>query len=57
MTQIMTEKQIERIVERRIDRIDKQWTIEKWSQYEYDQRIAEVDAWAESQYTKLVKAL
>jgi hypothetical protein len=48
----MTEDQIERIVESRIDRIDAAWHDKRliMTQDEYDRRIAEVDAWAEDQY-------
>jgi YD repeat-containing protein len=48
----MTEEQIERIVESRIDRIDAAWSRTNWTQDEYDRRIAEVDAWAQEQYRK-----
>jgi hypothetical protein len=53
----MTEDQIERTVERRINRIDAEYmqTACKWTRAEYEARINAVDAWAEEQY-RLMRA-
>jgi hypothetical protein len=54
--QPMTEEQIEQEVERRIDAIDVRFMNGGLSQYDYDQQIAEVDAWAQGQYNRLVRS-
>ena len=45
----MTEDQIERIAERTIDRLDRQFLSGKLTQKQYDEGIAEVDKWANQQ--------
>lgn len=46
---MMTEDQIERVVERRIDAIDKRYLAGEWTEEEYREKIREVDEWAKRQ--------
>ena len=46
----MTEEQIERIVERTIDRLDRHLLSNQITQDQYDRDIALADAWAREQY-------
>jgi hypothetical protein len=45
----MTEEQIERIVERRMDSLDRQLMNGQLSQADYDILVQELDAWASRQ--------
>ena len=46
----MTENQIELLVERAIDKLDKQLMQGKITQAEYDYEVSIIDKWAEQQY-------
>ena len=50
MTAIATEDQIERIVERQMDKLDLQYTKGMLSEDEYNQEVLELDQWANDQY-------
>jgi hypothetical protein len=54
----MTEEQIERAVERRIDAVDRAWLKPgcTWTQAEYDAEIRAVDQWAQQQYRTATRA-
>jgi uncharacterized membrane protein len=46
----MTEDQIERIVDRQMDKLDLQYTKGMISEDEYNQEVLELDQWANDQY-------
>jgi hypothetical protein len=46
----MTEDQIERIVDRQMDKLDLQYTKGMLSEDEYNQEVLELDQWANDQY-------
>lgn len=46
---MMTEDQIERVVERRIDAIDKRYLAGELTEEDYREKIREVDEWAKRQ--------
>ena len=48
--QILTEDQIERMVERQIDRLDRHLLTNQISQEQYDRDIVSLDKWASQQY-------
>lgn len=50
MFETLTETQIELIVERQIDKLDKQLMQGKITQEEYDREVLIVDKWASQQY-------
>ena len=50
MFETLTESQIEIIVERQIDKLDKQLMQGKITQEEYDREVVIVDKWASQQY-------
>ena len=50
MFETLTEAQIELIVERQIDKLDKQLMQGKITQEEYDREVLIVDKWASQQY-------
>lgn len=51
----MTEEQIERIVERKVDALDNRFTTGGVTQEEYDAELAAIDKWAEDQYAACAK--
>lgn len=53
MTKLTTEEAIERIVERSMTILDKQLLTNSISQDEYDEEVAELDAWAREQYENM----
>lgn len=48
--QALTEEQIERMVERQIDRLDRHLLSNQISQEQYDRDIVALDRWASQQY-------
>jgi|LakMenEpi13Oct10_1017325.scaffolds.fasta_scaffold00215_2 hypothetical protein len=50
MTAIATEDQIERIVERQMDKLDLQYTKGMLTNDEYNQEVLELDRWARDQH-------
>ena len=49
----MTEDQIERTVESRMDRLDRRYLAGALTEIEYKTAVAELDAWAEAQLTAI----
>ena len=47
----MTEDQIERIVEREMDKLDRMLTNGLMTNEEYDQEVKELDMWARDEYS------
>lgn len=47
---MLTEEQIERSVQRRVDALDGVFLTTGMSQSEYDERLRRIDVWAEQQY-------
>ena len=45
----LSEQQVEAIVEKQMDRLDKQFMSGKLSQQEYDREVAALDKWASQQ--------
>lgn len=50
----MTEDQIERSVERAMNRLDRELGRGHITEEEYDKQVYELDIWAERQYSKIV---
>jgi hypothetical protein len=50
-----TEEQIERLVERKIDSLDKRFMSFTISQKAYDSEMAEIRAWENRQYNRVVR--
>lgn len=48
--QALTEEQIERMVERQIDRLDRHLLSNQITQEQYDRDIVSLDKWASQQY-------
>lgn len=46
----LTEDQIERHIELRMDRLDRKFMNSEMTQEEYDKRVKELDAWADQQF-------
>ena len=46
----MTDEQIERAVERKMDRLDHRLMIRTLTQREYDEEVRRLDKWAEQEY-------
>jgi hypothetical protein len=49
----LTEHMIERIVERKMDRLDEQFLSGKLTQKEYDREMVALDKWASQQYKEI----
>lgn len=49
----MTEEQIERRVESRMDALDRKLMRGELTQTDYDKAVSELDAWASEQYRKV----
>jgi hypothetical protein len=52
----MTEEQIERAVERKIDRLDRKFMKSEMTQAEYDAAMREIHEWSEAQYAEAAPA-
>jgi CO dehydrogenase/acetyl-CoA synthase beta subunit len=49
----MTEEQIERIAERRMNMLDRNYIVGNINQDQYDQLVKDLDDWAKDEYRKL----